>query len=365
MRGTGRTYKRGNTWWIDYSFRGRRHRESSGSPRKGIAVKLLRRRLAEMGRGRLVGPDEERLTFEDLSRMIVSDYEVNGRKSLERLQMSLKPLRTFFGCDCRALDITTDRVRTYIRYRQEEGRANSTVRNEVNALRRALNLAHQAGWLSNVPYIPAPRVTAVREGFLEGGDLRALLAELPDYLRPITRFAYLTGWRKAEILSLRWSQVDFTDGSVRLEPGSTKNDEGREFPFGALPPLEALLTEQRERTRTLERARGEIIPWVFHHEGEPIQNFWKAWQGATKRAGLEGAWFHDLRRSAVRNLEKAGVPRSVATKLTGHKTEAVYRRYAIADRRSLAEGVEKLARLHADSDTERRTVVPIEGAVAR
>jgi integrase len=72
-----------------------------------------------------------------------------------------------------------------------------------------------------------------------------------------------------------------------------------------------------------------------------------AWNGACKRAGLQGAWFHDLRRTAVCNLERAGVPRSVAMKLTGHKTESVYRRYAIADEAALSEGVEKLARLHA------------------
>ena len=72
-----------------------------------------------------------------------------------------------------------------------------------------------------------------------------------------------------------------------------------------------------------------------------------AWRGACKRAGLEGAWFHDLRRTAVRNLERAGVSRSVATKLTGHKTESVYLRYAITDKAVMEEGVQKLARFHA------------------
>ncbi|MFQ5747417.1 MAG: tyrosine-type recombinase/integrase, partial [Gemmatimonadota bacterium] len=108
----------------------------------------------------------------------------------------------------------------------------------------------------------------------------------------------------------------------------------------------------------VERERGTIVPWVFHRDGEPIRSFRRAWIGACKRAGLEGAWFHDLRRTAVRNLERAGVSRSVAMKLTGHKTEAIYRRYAIVDSVALSEGVDKLARFHATGPRERK-VVPL------
>lgn len=65
--GTGRVYQRGNVWWIDYGFRGDRHRESSGSTKKKDAVALLRKRMAEMGKGKLVGPSEESVTFKDLA----------------------------------------------------------------------------------------------------------------------------------------------------------------------------------------------------------------------------------------------------------------------------------------------------------
>ena len=176
-------------------------------------------------------------------------------------------------------------------------------------------------------------------------------------------FASLTGWTKAEILGLRWTDVYFTSGTVHLQPGTTKNDEGRTFPMNALPPLEKLLRDQLELTRTLERETGEIVPWVFSRSGKQIRSMREAWDNACALAGLEGTWFDDLRRTAVRNLEKAGVSRSVAMKLTGHKTESVYRRYAIADQTALEEGVEKLAKLHAGSDLEERTVVPIKEAI--
>jgi hypothetical protein len=141
--------------------------------------------------------------------------------------------------------------------------------------------------------------------------------------------------------------------------GDEKNSEGRAFPFGALPALAALLRKQRARTAAVERATGAIVPWVFHRAGCPIKRYRRAWAGACRRAATEarggvrvvvrphlaGRIVHDLRRTAVRNLERAGVPRSVAMQLTGHTTESVYRRYAIVAEADLREGVAKLAGL--------------------
>ncbi len=127
-----------------------------------------------------------------------------------------------------------------------------------------------------------------------------------------------------------------------------EDDEGREFPFSALPALEAVLKEQRQWTDALEKKLGYKIPWVFHREGNQIKVFRRAWVTACKRALLVGMIPHDLRRTAVRNLERAGVSRSAAMKLTGHRTESVYRRYAIVSESDLREGAAKLAALHGD-----------------
>ena len=165
-------------------------------------------------------------------------------------------------------------------------------------------------------------------------------------------------WRvKSEVLTLLWRQVDFKAGTVRLEPGTTKNAEGRTFPISALPELDALLREQRERTTAVEKAKGIIIPYVFHNEGRRIVNYDHAWRKARKAAGVPHAIVHDLRRTAVRNLERAAVPRSVAMELTGRKTEAVYRGYAIVAEADLREGVERLAALHEqDAAGAKKTV---------
>ena len=369
-RGLGRVYQRGSTWWVQYSFRGTRHRESSDSANRVEAVKLLRRRLAEMGRGWLVGPDVERTTFEDLARMLLDDYRVNERKSVETAEGSLKALRPVFGTSL-ARDITLDRLNAYVAARLEAGRKPATVQNELAALKRAFHLAERAGKAIGPPF-PTLSVRNARAGFFEEPEFRAVLARLPADVQPIAEFAYLTGWRKAEILGRRWSHVDFTAGTVRLDPGTTKNDDGRTFPFAVLPPLADLLRRQRDHTTAVERATGRIISSVFHREGVPILDFRGAWERACIAAGFvrvdpttqaekPARLFHDFRRTAVRNLERAGVPRSVAMKLTGHKTEAVYRRYAIVAEADLAEGVKKLAALHASEAGSGRKVVPFSG----
>ncbi len=345
------------TWWIAYSWRGEKKRESSHSDKRGDAVKLLRRRLEEMGQGWLVGPDAEKVTLKDLTAMVLDDYQVNGRKSLKRAEDGANRLTEFFG-EARALDITGDRVTAYIRSRQEVKAKPATIRYELAVLKRGFTLALRAGRLTQRPYIASIEVRNTRTGFFEEPDFRAVLQHLPEDVAPLVEFLALTGWRVGEALPLTWAQVDFTAKTVRLEPGTTKNEEARTFPFRAFPDLERLLQRQRERTTALEKATGQIIPFVFHRAGVPIRYFKTAWQNACTAAGVPGRLVHDLRRTAVRNLERAGVPRSVAMKLTGHKTESVYRRYAIVSEADLSEGVAKLARLHHEDAGQRSRVLP-------
>lgn len=129
--------------------------------------------------------------------------------------------------------------------------------------------------------------------------------------------------------------------------------------FPLLSKLRAALEEQRALTTTIEQATDQIIPHIFHRGGKPITSFRKAWDRACTKAGFPGLIPHDMRRSAVRNLERAAVPQSTAMKMTGHLTDSVYKRYAIADEAMLREGAEKLAAYHAGASTVTRKVVPI------
>lgn len=358
-RDFGTVRLRGRIWWVRYKVNGKSHEESSGSTDRRKAEKLLERREVELGHGLFVAPDVKRTTGEDLAQMLRDDYRINGRRSLRRVETSLSHLLPEFG-GTRAATITGDRVAAYVSKRLDDHAAPATIRNELAALKRMFTLGLRAGKVAQRPYIPAIEVSNARTGFFEEGEFRALVAELPDHLKPVVTFAYATGWRvPSEVLSLPWAQVDFAVGVVRLEVGSTKNGEGRTFPFAALASLAAMLRAQRERTTGVERRLGCVIPWVFHRDGRRIKGFRRAWLSACRRAGLVGMIPHDFRRTAVRNLVRAGVPERVAMQLTGHKTRSVFDPYNIVNERDLRDGVSRLAALHAGRGTAVRTVLPL------
>jgi Phage integrase family len=131
------------------------------------------------------------------------------------------------------------------------------------------------------------------------------------------------------------------------------------------PELRATLEAQRAVVEAKQKKTGSVIPWVFHRtkRGRQLKGFRKAWCQACLDAGVPGRILHDFRRTAVRNLERAGVPRSVATKMVGHKTESVYRRYAIVDESMLREAAVKLAARRGQSTGQSGVVIiePMSG----
>jgi integrase len=170
----------------------------------------------------------------------------------------------------------------------------------------------------------------------------------------VVALGYTFGWRiRSEVLTLQRRHVDLKTGTLRLDAGSTKTGDGRVVYL--TPEVRQLLAEQLARVdslgRELARKRGVehvMLPSVFPHltgphRGEQIEEFRKAWRKACRASGLPGLLVHDLRRSAVRNLERAGVSRSTAMKITGHKTESVYRRYAIVSDADLQEAARRIS----------------------
>src|SRR5687768_11797225 len=134
-RGLGMVFQRGSTWWIQYHWRGQRYRETSGSTVRVDAIKLLRERMAEMGKGQLRGPDVEKTTFADLVQMVRDDYAVNQRRSVRRLNTSLKVLEVAFK-HARACDLTLDRLNRYVSDRLAIGIAPATVKLELTHLHK-------------------------------------------------------------------------------------------------------------------------------------------------------------------------------------------------------------------------------------
>jgi integrase len=369
-RGDGSIYLRGRIWWIKYYVNGEAVFESSESDKEGDARKLLKRRLGEIAIGRFIGPDAEKVTIRELAEDYLNDYRVNTRKSLDKAQRMVKrydeegkevdsELMAYFG-NLKAHSVGTDRVKAYTAKRIEEGVANATINRELAALKRMFNLGIQAEKIHRKPYIPMLEENNVRQGFFEHGEFIAFRNALPDYLQAPLTFAYYTGWRKQEILSLKWNQVDLNARTVRLEVGTTKNRAGR------LVILDGELLEtiqgqwERRKVVTIPGQSPTLLcPFVFHRDGKPIKDFRDAWNEARKATGLTTKILHDFRRTAVRDMVRAGIHERVAMMISGHKTRSVFDRYNIVSEDDLKEAALRHAQ-HVQSQDRASKVMALK-----
>jgi len=276
--------------------------------------------------------------YDEVAADLRAHYQATGRwKNLGDLKRRLTHLDRFFR-GRRAISITPDLILRYITKRQSTRThlggltSNATINRELALLRRMLRLAARHGKVLRVPVLELLHEAPPRAGFFETDRYESVRRHLPEDLRVAVTFSYTYGWRiRSEILTLERRHVDLRTGAVRPDPGSTKNSEGRVVYL--TPELRTLLAQQLDRVHRLGRRLGRVVPYVFpnmsgRYIGARRGDFRKAWATACRKAGCPGMLRHDFRRTSVRNLESAGVPRSVAMKITGHKTESVYRRYA-------------------------------------
>jgi len=193
-------------------------------------------------------------------------------------------------------------------------------------------LAREDGRIDRIPHIPMLKEDNIRKGFFEHDEYLRLLRFLADYFRPVFIFGYHTGWRVGEILFLTWDKVDLRQGIVRLDPGETKSGEGRIY---------YLDEELKTILRRLFVNRRLDCPYVFKRNGRKIGRYDKAWKIACGKVRFRGKLFHDLRRTAVRNLVRSGIPEHTAMKMTGHKTRSVFDRYNIVSHDDLKEATKR------------------------
>ena len=326
-------FQRGDIWHVRYWHRGCQVRNSLHTTSKMEARAELERIEAEIEDGKEPGFLFDKLTFGHMAESLLRDYRNKERKSFDRMEFSIKHLRSFFG-EMKARQITAKAIGKYIDNRKSGGARNGTINRELSAIRRMFTLIarENPSFSHRIPSIDKLPEAPPRKGFFEHHEFQAVHEHLPGYIKGLATFAYRTGWRTGEILNLKWDQVDTNEGTVTLAAGTTKNDE---------PRIIILDTECMRvmREQHLNRYGSE---YVFNHNGKPIREFRHAWKSACNKAGIGPKLFHDFRRTAVRNLIRAGTPEVVAMRITGHKTRAVFDRYNIVNTGDLKRAAEKM-----------------------
>jgi integrase len=264
------------------------------------------------------------IRIDELVQNVFDEYAEQGHKSIDHIRTYWKLHLAPYFTRVRASDVNTDQVRRYCNRRRAEGAANATLNRELALLRHAFNLGFQATppKVRVVPYIPVLEENNVRTGFLSDEGYKRLAeqcAKVGLWLRALLAVGYSYGWRRTELVEMRVRQVDLAERDITLDVGTTKNGEGRVAPMTdeVFTLLTALIAGKEQNDFVFTRA-----------SGKPVKHFRAIWNTCCKRAGVEVAGkhllFHDLRRSGVRNLRRLNIPESVAMKISGHKTRAVF-----------------------------------------
>jgi integrase len=321
-------------WYLGYYVNGKQLRECSESPNKKVAEALLVKRLNEIRVESFAGLAVKKLTVADLYEGLLQDYRVNELASLDgaeqRWRLRLNPA---FG-HMRASQLTTDALNRFIEKYQDEGLSNGTLNRDMAALKRAYNLALKARKVQHVPVFPHLKEAPPRKGFVEQtqyDELRKCAKEL--WMRALLAVAYAFGFRSGELMEMRVNQIDLAANSIRLWRGETKSGEPRLVKMTNEVSILLAACVQGKKTDD----------YVFTRKsGKPVADFRGTWKVLCEEAGVPGLLFHDLRRSAVRNMIRQGVPETVAMSISGHKTRSIFDRYNVVSERDLDDAARKI-----------------------
>jgi integrase len=364
-RKDGSTYLE-NTWTLRYysPFKKRTVEEPTGlkatpANRKKAEV-MLRDREHKKDVGEIIAaPQTKRTMMVQLLEMLRDDYKRNGRKDLYSMELRLDNHLIPYFKTYRAAVVDYNVISAYSKKRQAEGARAATVNRELSHLSKSFTLGIKARSVVGKPIFDTLKENNRRKGFAEEPAFRKVYAALPVYIKPIAELAYFTGMREGELLTLLWEQVDLIGCCIRLE--ETKNGDPREIHYGENAELKSMIDTQWERKLETEVRIGKQIDHLFFRcsTGKRIIDFRVAWNNANEKAKLKKPLlFHDLRRTAVRNLIRAGVPESVAMLISGHETRSMLDRYNIrnpADTRAALGKVSRKIDSQIDSQTEQST----------
>ena len=312
----GRVYQRGSIYYIDFNVNGRRIREAIGTNRK-LAETVLAKRLTEIAENRFLDIRKaEKILFEVFADEFIRLHSKPNKRSWHCDESNLKALSPFFKGKY-LYEITAQDIEQFKSERIKSVKP-ATVNRELATLKTMLNKAVAWGKLEKSP---AASVKFLREPsgrlrYLEIAEINKLITAAPDRIRPIIILAVYTGMRRGEILNLKWTNIDFQRGIIRIT--STKNDEVK------IVPMNATVKQTLMRIR-----RHPASPFVFcEKDGQLVKDFRKSFAQLLKDCGIIDFHFHDLRHTYASQLVMSGIDINTTRELLGHKDLRMTLRYA-------------------------------------
>jgi len=372
-RGGGSLFRKGRNWGIQY-YRldpetgcSKRVREYTKQPSRAVAQDLLNQRLGQITRGEAFEAGRKTTggaLYAALRTATANTADTKDTcRKLAGLGWRWEHLKRVFG-HVLAANVTSRLVEHYKRQRLDAGAANATINRELATLRRMFRYGKQCTppAVHEVPYIAMLPEDNARRGFVEQDAFDRMVSEAAKdglWMRLLLATAYTYGWRRGEMLKLRVRQVDLTGRTLRLDPGTTKNKKGREV---------AIDTSLAELFRAACAGKGPDELVFTRDDGSAVLDFRGAWRnlcvrtgvGEYRCAGCDAEWtgklcacgsrkrkyhgliVHDMRRSAARNLRRAGVHENVIMDMGGWKTRSMFDRYAIVNPEDTRRALEAL-----------------------
>jgi len=347
-------YLRGKSWYYNFIYKGVRYTGCIGPVSKTVAKEEMGRKKTAVVEGKLNPSRAQRSPlFKDFTSEFVSHKQAVLRPtSLTRIKYALKPLKERFGL--KRLDaISTFEIEKYRRDRKARGKVDATINRELQTLRHLFNKARVWEKATNNPMVGVKlrREENTRVRFLTDEEEPRLLQACGDSLRAVVIAALNTGFRRGELLSHTWPDVDFDHGLVTVKAAYAKGRERRSIPMN------------RELRQVLEqlKAKAGDSPYVFlNSQGEPYKLVSTVFDDAVDRSGIPDFHFHDLRHTFASRLVMAGVDLRTVQVLMGHKTISMTLRYAHLAPEHLKKAVEALDRVKSHNNFHNTPSLPRE-----
>lgn len=331
MNGTVRIFKIGKSWYVDYSYKGKRIRKCVGRSKK-VADLVLKDIEVRIAKEKNLGIHEsKKVLFEDFADEYLKFSKTNKtphshRRDIVSLKVNLIPY--FKGQYLR--EITPHAIEQYKRERLEKVKP-ATVNRELACLKHLFSKAieweyYNANPVKKVKLLKEP---PGRIRYLDNDEIQRLLKECSPTLKPIVITALNTGMRKSELLNLKWRYVSFRDRMIFIR--NSKNNESRVVPINKIV------------YNTFRKLYNHENEYVFHtKKGNPYKEIKTGFVAARKRAGIKDFRFHDLRHTFASYLAMSGWNLQTIQRLMGHKDFKMTLRYSHLSRSHLQEAVNSL-----------------------